>query len=82
MVIFFVNIRCAVSFRHFHKNIDTHTLHNIKYVLVFAAVLARLFLSGVAVQVQYVNFVKGLQQTLTHLAVYQSVNKTVVADIR
>lgn len=56
----------VVLFLALDKNIDTHPLHDIEHVLVFAAVSTRLFLAGVAVQAQYVDLVEGVHEALAH----------------
>ena len=68
-------------FRQFDEDIDAYALHNIKDILIFAAIRSGFFLTRVAVQVEDINLVEDMHQFSAHLPMDKSVNKTIVADI-
>ena len=70
----------AISATAFDKQPDGDALLNVKHVFILAAVRGAFFFSAVAVQIQNVNFVKVLEQTLPHAAKSRVVNPGVVGD--
>ena len=45
----------------FNKKIDTHTLHNIKHILVFTPIWTCFFLFAITMQVNRIYFIECLQ---------------------
>ena len=51
---------------YFYHQDDGGSLLDVKDVFVFAAIRIGLFLIGIAMQIEHIDFVKGMHQALTH----------------
>ena len=75
------NLSLSTTVFCLYKDVDADTLHNVKYIFIFGTIWRCLFLTTVTMQVKNIDFVKCTHQLLPYLTMYNSINKTVIADI-
>ena len=73
--------RFAFTIWFLDKDIDTYALHDREHIFVFAAIGRCLFLTVVAMQIKNINIIEATHQFTPHLAMNQSIQETIVADV-
>ena len=63
-----------------HKDTYSHTLLDIEHVFIFRSIGRALFLLTIAMEVQHIDIVEGLHETLTHAAKGRIIEVAVVRN--
>ena len=70
----------AVRIIFLHKYADTNSLLDVKYIFIFTSIGGSLFSFGTSMKINYIDFIKYLQKTLSHLPVDETIKKTIIGD--